>query len=82
MGSGVALLVIGAIFAFAIRKELPGIDLQTVGLILMLAGGALIVHARRGRVHQEETRRVEESTDPAQPTPTVVHERSTERDSH
>lgn len=83
MGPGVALLIIGAIFAFAMRKELPGIDIQTVGAILMLAGVALIVHARQGRVHQEETTRVEETPhDPNHPTHTVVREKTTERDRH
>ena len=81
MGPGVALLIIGAIFAFAMRKELPGIDIQTVGVILMLAGVAVIVHARRGRVHEEETTRVEEQPhDPTKPIHTVVREKTTERE--
>lgn len=81
MGPGVALLIIGAIFTFAIRKELPGIDIQTVGLILMLAGVAVIVHARYGRVHEEETTRIEEQpVDPTMPTHSVVREKTTERD--
>ena len=81
MGPGVALLIIGAIFAFAMRKELPGIDIQTVGVILMLASVALIVHAQRGRVHEEETTRVEEQPhDPNHPTHTVIKEKTTERD--
>lgn len=80
MGPGVVLVIVGAIFSFAIRKELPGIDIQTVGVILMIAGTALIVHARQGRVHEEETTRVEEPADPAHPTHTVVRETTTERD--
>lgn len=80
MGPGVALVILGAIFTFAIRKELPGIDLQVVGLIFMVAGAALVYHARQGRVHTEETTRTEEPADPTLPTHTVVTERTTERD--
>ncbi len=57
MGPGVALLIIGAILAFAVRKETPAIDLQTVGVILMLGGVAVIVHARRGTVRESTTDR-------------------------
>ena len=79
MGPGVALVVVGAIFAFAIRKELPGIDIQVVGLILMVAGAAVIAHARYGRVREERVRRVEEPKDPNAPTHSVVTEK-TERE--
>ena len=73
-------MVVGAIFAFAVRKELPAIDLQTVGVILMLAGIALVLNARRDRVHQEQVTRVEEPADPTRPTHSVVRETTTERD--
>lgn len=79
MGPGVALVVIGAIFALAIRKELPGIDIQVVGLILMVAGAAVVAHARYGRVREEKVTRVEEPQDPAMPTHSVVTEK-TERE--
>ena len=79
MGPGVTLLVVGAIFAFAVRKELPGIDLQTAGLILMLAGAARIVHARRGRIREQEVTRVERPAKAEQPTRSVT-ERTTKRD--
>jgi hypothetical protein len=76
----VALVVIGAIFTFAIRKELPGIDIQVVGLILMVAGAAVIAHARHGRVREERVRRVEAAPEnPGAPTHSVVTER-TERE--
>lgn len=79
MGAGVALVVVGAIFALAVRKELPGIDIQTVGLILMVAGAAVIAHARHGRVREEKVTRVEEAQDPTVPTHSVVTRR-TERE--
>ena len=79
MGPGVTLLVIGAIFTFAIRKELPGIDLQVVGVILMIAGAGLLAHARRGRVRQREVTRVERPHRAEQPTRSIK-EQTTERE--
>lgn len=40
MGIGVSILLIavGAILAFAVHASLSGIDLQTVGVILMVVG--------------------------------------------
>lgn len=38
IGVGILLFVIGAIFAFALEVDPPGIDGQTLGYILMLAG--------------------------------------------
>jgi membrane-bound ClpP family serine protease len=46
IGSGIALFVIGAILYFAVHLPSNGfIDLQTVGLILMVAGVVLFVVA-------------------------------------
>lgn len=42
-GSGIGLLVVGLIFALAIRANAPGIDLTMLGWILALAGVAVIV---------------------------------------
>ncbi len=71
MGAGVTLAVFGAILTFAVRADPPGIDLQTVGVILMIAGGALIVHARRGSRHERVITRVRENGDPSKPPQTV-----------
>ena len=38
MGTGVVLLAIGAILRYAVNDSIDKIDLQTVGLILMLVG--------------------------------------------
>lgn len=38
LGGGIALIVLGAILAFAVELEIAGIDLQAVGYILMLGG--------------------------------------------
>ncbi|PPG37526.1 DUF6458 family protein [Pseudoclavibacter sp. RFBA6] len=43
-GSGIALIVIGAILAFAINVDLDGfVDLKTIGYILMGAGAVVFV---------------------------------------
>ncbi len=60
LGTGIVLLALGAILAFAVRVQLSGLDLQVVGWILMLAGalGVLLELAvwapRRRRVVQTD----------------------------
>ncbi len=64
LGTGIVLLALGAILAFAVRVQLSGLDLQVVGWILMLAGalGVLLEVAvwapRRRRVVQTDARGV------------------------
>jgi Na+/proline symporter len=43
IGTGVVLLAIGAILAFAVDYDISGIDLSTVGWILMVAGALAII---------------------------------------
>lgn len=43
IGTGVALVVIGAILYFAVHVSVAGIDIPTVGLILMAAGAVVFV---------------------------------------
>ena len=38
IGAGVVLFVIGAILAFAVTADVSGIEIATVGWILMIAG--------------------------------------------
>jgi membrane protein implicated in regulation of membrane protease activity len=38
LGAGIFLLAVGAILAFAVDIDVPGIDLTIVGYILMIAG--------------------------------------------
>lgn len=73
MGAGVFLAVLGAILTFAVRVDAPGINLKVVGVILMVAGGAVIAYARRGSRHERVITRVENPDDPAAPTHTVQH---------
>lgn len=79
MGAGVTLMVVGAILAFAVRRETPGVDVQTVGVILLLAGLAVVAHARRGARHEHAETTVEEPEDPGVPSH-VVRRWVTDRD--
>ncbi len=48
MGVGVLLAVVGAILTFAVRANTSVISLPIVGVILMIAGAALIWHGSKG----------------------------------
>lgn len=43
IGVGLFLLAVGAVLAFAVTAEVQGVDLQTVGWILMALGAAGIL---------------------------------------
>ncbi|PYY32963.1 MULTISPECIES: DUF6458 family protein [unclassified Curtobacterium] len=43
IGSSIALIVIGAIVAFAVDYQIAGIDLRLIGYILMAAGVILLI---------------------------------------
>jgi hypothetical protein len=46
MKPGIILLIVGGIFAFALKTDSPWLDLQLVGVILMLGGVGFIVRSR------------------------------------
>lgn len=73
MGAGVFLTVLGALLTFAVRADLPGIDLQAAGVILMIAGVVVIMHQRRGSRHERVVTRVEDTPDPMTEPHTVEH---------
>jgi uncharacterized protein DUF6458 len=43
IGASIFLIVAGAILAFAVTADVQGVDIATVGWILMIAGGAGIL---------------------------------------
>jgi hypothetical protein len=58
IGAGIFLLAIGAVLAFAISDRIGGVDLTTVGYILMAAGALGLVMAMvitRQRAHTSHT---------------------------
>ena len=79
IGGGIALIVIGAILAFALDFQVAGIDIQLIGYILIGAGVLVtiigIVFASRRRSTVSTTR---SAVDPA--TGERVERRSTDRD--
>ena len=52
MGPGIFLLVLGAVFTFAVRQDTPLLDLQVTGVIFMLAGLLLIYLSSRSRTRE------------------------------
>ena len=57
MGIGVSvfLLALGAILAFAVNADISGLEISTIGIILMIAGAiglamTMLVFGRRDRV--------------------------------
>ena len=43
IGASLFLIAVGAILNFAVTAEVAGVDLQTVGVILMITGGVGLV---------------------------------------
>ncbi len=63
IGTSIFLLAVGAILAFAVTDAISGVDLTTVGYILMAAGAvglvismAVMSRARRGVVREPVVR--------------------------
>jgi hypothetical protein len=79
VGVGIFLLVLGAILALAVRSDASVVDVQVVGLILMVAGAAIVWFARRGATTHREVTTVQDTHDPERPVRTV-HETVTEQD--
>ncbi|NRD27307.1 DUF6458 family protein [Frigoribacterium sp. VKM Ac-2836] len=79
IGGGIALIVIGAILAFALDFQVAGIDIQLIGYILIAAGVVVtiigIAFASRRRSTVSTTR---SAVDPA--TGERVERRSTDSD--
>ena len=68
-GTAIFLIVLGAILGFAVRAEISGIDIQTVGFILLIVGvGGLLWSLFRRSVIDPEVVLLPE---PDQPHPTV-----------
>jgi membrane protein implicated in regulation of membrane protease activity len=74
MGVGVFLVVLGAVLAFAVRGDTSAVDLQTAGLIFLVAGAAIIYYSRHGRAKVRETTVIDDNRDPARPVHTVHEE--------
>jgi uncharacterized membrane protein HdeD (DUF308 family) len=49
MAPGIILIIIGAVFTFALRAESSWLDVRVLGVILMLGGVAFILRSRAKR---------------------------------
>ncbi|QIM22191.1 hypothetical protein G7075_15340 [Phycicoccus sp. HDW14] len=67
IGLGIVLIVIGAILSFALNVDIPGIDDDTLGFILMAAGvvAILLSFAMRGRGSRGYSATRQSTVDPA-----------------
>ena len=73
IGVGILLIAVGAILTFAVHATVNGINVQTVGVILMIVGFAgliidLVIFLPRRRV----SRQVYTTATPAAPGATIV----------
>ena len=81
MGVGVLLAVLGAILTFAVRANTSVVNLPVVGIILMIAGAALIWNARKGTRLKRIITREEHPSGSTTPTSTIrqtIEEREVE----
>lgn len=78
VGASVFLLGLGAVFAFAVKLDVPGIDIQVVGWILMVMGAVGLAvtflywrprQARLGGTTEVVQERRVYADDPHQPPP-------------
>ncbi|MBI5311340.1 MAG: hypothetical protein HZB14_10010 [Actinobacteria bacterium] len=75
IGASIFLIAVGAILKFAVTTTVAGISIQTVGLILMIAGAAglaiglfLIANRRHEVALYDDTRPPAPPAPPAPPT--------------
>ena len=64
-------MVMGALLTFSYQDELPKVKIGVAGLILMVAGGAVIAHARATAAKERVVTTREESGDPTVPVHVV-----------
>ena len=67
MGPGIFLLVLGAVFAFAVRQDTPVLDLQTTGVIFMVAGALLVYLSSRSRTRERSVVTRDDLSNPEHP---------------
>jgi len=68
LGSGIFLMVVGAVLAFAVRDSVEGVDMRLIGYICMGAGAlaiilSLVLNSQRTNTsHHQVVERVDETT--------------------
>jgi uncharacterized membrane protein HdeD (DUF308 family) len=77
MAAGIVLIIIGAVFAFALKAESSWLDTRALGLILIL-GGAAFIWRSRVRKREVVTRETESADGATETEQTAVVERRVE----
>jgi protein-S-isoprenylcysteine O-methyltransferase Ste14 len=80
VGTSIFLIAVGAILKFAVTAEVSGVDLDTVGLILMVVGGIGLLLSIFWMTVWADRRRGTVVADRAVATEPVARERVVERD--
>lgn len=75
IGAGIALFVIGAILVYAVNADVPYVDLDLIGYILMGAGAVIFVLGLIFLFRRRSTAQITRTVDP------VAGERVTETES-
>jgi hypothetical protein len=70
----VIFLMIGAVLTFAVKRDSSVVDLQVLGIIVMLGGGALTYHGQQNRTRVREITTIDDLTNPDRPTHVVREE--------
>ena len=73
MGPGVVLLILGGILTFAVHGDMGAVDLQTVGVIFLIAGAVLVYFARNASRARTVTK-VRDLSDPTHPVERITEE--------
>jgi hypothetical protein len=63
-GLGIVLVMLGLFLAVALKADTPGLDLQTVGWILVLGGLAITALTAVQANQRRQSRVVEKTTEP------------------
>lgn len=77
MAPGIVLIIVGAIFTFALKAESSWLDVRVLGVILMLGGLAFVARSRLKR-REVITRETEDADGTTQTEETQVVERRVE----
>lgn len=82
IGAAIFLMAVGAILTFAVDVSISGLDIEVVGVILMIAGAIafvldVAVFAPRRRRPVTSTENVDTYTDPAAPVSRFRRRRTT-----
>jgi hypothetical protein len=74
VAAGVVCVMIGAVLTFAVKGDSSVVDLQVLGIILMLGGGALVYNGQQNRNKVREVTTIDDRSDPDKPTQVVREE--------